>query len=153
MEEQLEYKNISILFVVLNGFLRLSAMVKEDIRDTNLSDDEKARVVKYIELMQNPDFNKKWNTKDKYLVYSVVSYAIHKAYKHRDLLLHTMGVVERMMKRELKQKLITKSEYMFYRKTSFVLRRMCNKLGERDQYNMDLSDWDGGAIRLTYAKS
>ena len=153
MEEQLEYKNISILFVVLNGFLRLSAMVKEDIRDTNLSDDEKARVVKYIELMQNPDFNKKWNTKDKYLVYSVVSYAIHKAYKHRDLLLHTMGVVERMMKRELKQKLITKSEYMFYRKTSFVLRRMCNKLGERDQHNMDLSDWDGGAIRLTYAKS
>lgn len=153
MEEQLEYKNISILFVVLNGFLRLSAMVKEDIRDTNLSDDEKARVVKYIELMQNPDFNKKWNTKDKYLVYSVVSYAIHKAYKHRDLLLHTMGVVERMMKRELKQKLITKSEYMFYRKTSFVLRRMCNKLGERDQYNMDLSDWDGGAIRITYAKS
>ena len=152
MEEHLEYKNISILFVILNGFLRMSAVVVEDIKYTNLPEDDKTRIVKYIQLMENPTFNKKWNTRDKHLVYSVVSYAIHKAYKHRDLLLHTMGVIERMMKRELKQRLITKSEYMFYRKTNFILRRMCNKLVECNQYNMDLSDWDGGSIRITFAK-
>lgn len=152
MEEQLEYKNISILFVILNGFLRLSEVVKEDIKHIKMPEEDKARIVAYIQLMENPVFNKKWNTKDRHLIYSVVSYAIHKAYKHRDLLLHTMGVIERMMKRELKQRLITKSEYMFYRKTNFILRRMCNKLAEKDQYNMDLTDWDGGAIRITYAK-
>ena len=156
MNDYIEYKTITILFIVLNGFMKLSEAVKEDIKPhTHLPEAEQKRIIKYIELLENFTFNKKWNTKDKHLVYSVVTYVIHKAVMNRDILFETMDELDKIMKRELNEKVITKDEYMYYRRTNFTIRRICNKLYENDNYAMDLTDWNAGVfdkIPIIYGK-
>jgi hypothetical protein len=156
MSDYIEYKTITILFIVLNGYMKLSEAVREDIKPhTHLPEVEQKRIIKYIELLENFTFNKKWNTKDKHLVYSVVSYVIHKAVMNRDLLFETMGELDKIMKRELNEKIITKDEYMYYRRTNFTIRRICNRLYENDNYAMDLTNWNAGVfdkIPIIYGK-
>ena len=147
MEDFIEYKTITILSIVLNGFMKLSEAVKKDIKPhTHLQDAEQKRIIKYIELLENFTFNKNWNTKDKRLVFIVVSYVIHKAVMNKDVLFETMDGLDKVMKKELKCKIITKEQYMYYRRTNFTIRRICNRLYENDNYAMDLTNWNAGVF-------
>ena len=147
---------MTILFIVLNGFMQLSREINEDIKPhSHLPENHKKRIVKYVELLEDCRFNKKWNTKDKLLVFTVISYVIHKAVMNADLLFETMDGLDRVMKKELKEKAITKEEYMYYRRTNFTIRRFCNRLVKDEHYALDLTNWNAGVydkIPIIYGK-
>ena len=147
---------MTILFILLNAFMKLSKEICEDIKpQSHLPENQKKRIVKYVELLEDSRFNKKWNTNDVVLVAVLIQYVIHKAVMNADLLFETMDGLDRVMKKELKEKAITKEEYMYYRKTNFTIRRFCNRLVKNEHYALDLTNWNAGVydkIPIIYGK-
>lgn len=147
--DSIDYKTLAILYLLLNGFMKMSDELRLDIiPHTYLSGREQKRIITYFDILSSSPQNK-WNTKDPYLIYSVLSYLIHKAVMNSDLLYQTMDGLDKIMKKETAEKLITYEKYLLYRRTNFKLRRLCKKLCDDGDYVMDFTNFPE-EIQITY---
>ena len=61
---------------------------------------------------------------------------------------HCFAELEKRMKKEWDDGIMTKDEYLFHRKTNFEVKRMVERLNDKDFYNITF--YDQNNIKILY---
>ena len=135
MKEYLFCKNHLILcYCILTELIDVKADMEHRLSQLEMKDTEKKKIMIYLNMMETP--SKEWNTKDAWLVSTIVSYHLAMMNDNKEKFRITLNELAWRMKNEKEQGIMTNEEYMNIRRTNFETSKIVEALIDKEDYHL-----------------
>jgi hypothetical protein len=135
MEDIIGRKHFAVAVVILEAYLDIKADMKKKMDLAGFSPELQKRILVFFGLVKYP--HKEWDF-DKYPLElgNLTCYLLSMlVIRIRDVE-NCFAELERRMKKEWDNGIMTKEEYLFHRKTNFEVKRVVERLNEKEFYTI-----------------
>ena len=140
-------KHFAVAVVILEAYLDIKADMKKKMDLAGLSPELQKRILVFFGLVKYP--HKEWDF-DKYPLElgNLTCYLLSMLVNRITDIDNCFNELEWRMKKEWDTGAMTKEQYMFHRRTNFELKRVIDRLNEKEFYN--ISFHNENEIKLIY---
>jgi len=147
MEDIIGRKHFAVAVVILEAYLDIKADMKTKMDLGHLDENLQKRILVFFGLVKFPhqvwDFHKNFAELSNLCCY-LLSMLVHRVSDVENC----FAELERRMKKEWDDGIMTKEEYLFHRKTNFEVKRVVERLNEKEFYNITF--YDQNNIKILY---
>ena len=147
MENTITRKHLAVAILLLESYIDIKKDLKKKMTHFMLDDDFQRRMIVFMNLVKYPQ--SEWNVEKESLILSnLITYIFCMLVQMKPDLENCFAELEKCMKREKEQRIMTNTEYLYYRRTNFELRRVIERLIENNNYNVTI--YNESKIRIIY---
>jgi hypothetical protein len=115
-------KHYNAIIAICGGLLNLEDDFLDLMRLHNVPPQLQKKIIMCLRLSNVP--SSKFMTNDRTVLSYIITYLLHKLVHHREVVDNCLLELEKRMQKEYKQKIMTKDEYMGFRRTNFEIVKM-----------------------------
>lgn len=135
LEDVIERRHFAVAIVVLEAYLNLKDDMKQKMTLSNLDETLQKRILLFLDLVKYPV--QEWNFEKNFAELSnLTCYLLSMLVLRMEDMEKCFIELEKLMKKEWDEGIMTKEKYMFHRRTNFELKRVVWRLNLNDYYNI-----------------
>ena len=135
LEDVIERRHFAVAIVVLEAYLNLKDDMKQKMTLSNLDETLQKRILLFLDLVKYPV--QEWNFEKNFAELSnLTCYLLSMLVLRMEDMEKCFIELEKLMKKEWDDGIMTKEKYMFHRRTNFELKRVIWRLNLNDYYNI-----------------
>jgi hypothetical protein len=135
LEDVIERRHFAVAIVVLEAYLNLKDDMKQKMTLSNLDETLQKRILLFLDLVKYPV--QEWNFEKNFAELSnLTCYLLSMLVRRIEDMETCFTELEKLMKKEWDDGIMTKERYMFHRRTNFELKRIIWRLNLNDYYNI-----------------
>lgn len=135
LEDVIERRHFAVAIVVLEGYLNLKDDMKQKMALSKLDETLQKRILLFLDLVKYPI--QEWNFEKNFAELSnLTCYLLSMLVRRMEDMETCFTELEKLMKKEWDEGIMTKEKYMFHRRTNFELKRIIWRLNLNDYYNI-----------------
>jgi hypothetical protein len=135
LEDVIERRHFAVAIVVLEAYLNLKDDMKQKMALSQLDETLQKRILLFLDLVKYPV--QEWNFEKNFAELSnLTCYLLSMLVRRIEDMETCFTELEKLMKKEWDEGIMTKEKYMFHRRTNFELKRIIWRLNLNDYYNI-----------------
>ena len=135
LEDVIERRHFAVAIVVLEAYLNLKDDMKQKMTLSNLDETLQKRILLFLDFVKYPV--QEWNFEKNFAELSnLTCYLLSMLVLRMEDMEKCFIELEKLMKKEWDEGIMTKEKYMFHRRTNFELKRVVWRLNLNDYYNI-----------------
>jgi len=135
LEDVIERRHFAVAIVVLEAYLNLKDDMKQKMALSQLDETLQKRILLFLDLVKYPV--QEWNFEKNFAELSnLTCYLLSMLVRRIEDMETCFAELEKLMKKEWDEGIMTKERYMFHRRTNFELKRIIWRLNLNDYYNI-----------------
>jgi hypothetical protein len=135
LEDVIERRHFAVAIVVLEAYLNLKDDMKQKMALSQLDETLQKRILLFLDLAKYPV--QEWNFEKNFAELSnLTCYLLSMLVRRIEDMETCFAELEKLMKKEWDEGIMTKERYMFHRRTNFELKRIIWRLNLNDYYNI-----------------
>jgi hypothetical protein len=135
LEDVIERRHFAVAIVVLEAYLNLKDDMKQKMALSQLDETLQKRILLFLDLVKYPI--QEWNFEKNFAELSnLTCYLLSMLVLRIEDMETCFTGLEKLMKKEWDDGIMTKERYMFHRRTNFELKRIIWRLNLNDYYNI-----------------
>ena len=135
LEDVIERRHFAVAIVVLEAYLNLKDDMKQKMALSQLDETLQKRILLFLDLVKYPI--QEWNFEKNFAELSnLTCYLLSMLVCRMEDMETCFTELEKLMKKEWDDGIMTKERYMFHRRTNFELKRIIWRLNLNDYYNI-----------------
>jgi len=135
LEDVIERRHFAVAIVVLEAYLNLKDDMKQKMALSQLDETLQKRILLFLDLAKYPI--QEWNFEKNFAELSnLTCYLLSMLVCRIEDMETCFAELEKLMKKEWDEGIMTKERYMFHRRTNFELKRIIWRLNLNDYYNI-----------------
>jgi hypothetical protein len=135
LEDVIERRHFAVAIVVLEAYLNLKDDMKQKMALSQLDETLQKRILLFLDLVKYPI--QEWNFEKNFAELSnLTCYLLSMLVLRIEDMETCFAELEKLMKKEWDDGIMTKERYMFHRRTNFELKRIIWRLNLNDYYNI-----------------
>ena len=136
MEDIIERRHFAVAVIVLEGYFDLKKDMLRMMAEAGIDNNFQKRVLVLLSLLGQPQ-RAKWDF-DAFFpeLSNLTCYLLHKLVIHKDKYIECCLELEKRMKDEWKSGIMAKSQFFYLRRCYFELKRIVERLDEKEYYNI-----------------
>lgn len=147
MEDIIGRRHFAVAVVILESYLDLKNDMKQKMELAHLDEHLQKRILVFFGLIKYPhkewDFNRFFPELSNLTCY-LLSMLVHRINDVE----HCFAELERRMKKEWDDGIMVKDQYLFHRRTNFELKKVIERLNEKEFYN--IAFYNENNIKILY---